>query len=175
MRIAKTFTIATEAVSLHPIVFEELTEDSSIFTWPSAELLSAYLAANPDVVSGKHCVELGAGTGLVSMVAALCKAAHVTITDRPGEDTLYELLQAAVSANEVQSTCSLQSLSWDEAVPVDLVCDVLLGADVFYNTEDFEALVQIISVVLVRNPRAVALIAYQERRSVPSMHLLFSS
>ena len=49
--------------------------------WDAAILLSEYLAKNPELVRGKHVLELGAGHALVSVVCARFGARKVTATD----------------------------------------------------------------------------------------------
>ena len=43
--------------------------------WESAEVLSNYLIAHPEIVRNKNVLELGAGTGLCSIVAS-----HLMVT-----------------------------------------------------------------------------------------------
>jgi len=71
------------------------------FTWPAARVLAAALwAGRSDLVEGKCVVELGAGTGLGGIVAALAGARSVTLSDRDHKRTL-----AALAAN-----CALNGL-----------------------------------------------------------------
>ncbi|KAH8063798.1 methyltransferase [Aureococcus anophagefferens] len=49
--------------------------------WECSEVLSAYLAARPELCRGRRVLELGAGCGLCSMVASLGGAARVVATD----------------------------------------------------------------------------------------------
>lgn len=64
-------------------------------TWPAARVLAGALWAERAVLlSGKSVLELGAGTGLVGIAAALGGARRVTLTDLPHAPTL-----AALEAN----------------------------------------------------------------------------
>lgn len=47
--------------------------DVGFLMWPSAVVLSRYLASNPEEVIGKNVLELGAGCGLAGLVAAQIK------------------------------------------------------------------------------------------------------
>lgn len=49
-----------------------------------------YLIENPTIVIGKHVCELGAGTGLVGLVAAALGATDVRLTDVPPIVSLLE-------------------------------------------------------------------------------------
>lgn len=51
-------------------VFEYFSEQETIFTWPSALLLAAFLWSRRAMCEGNTFLELGAGNGLPSMVAA---------------------------------------------------------------------------------------------------------
>jgi len=44
-----------------------------------AEVLATYIEQHPDVVNGKQVIELGAGSGLVGMVAALLGTYHLFV------------------------------------------------------------------------------------------------
>ncbi len=43
--------------------------------------MSRYLALNPQIVEGKHVLELGSGTGIVGLTALKHCGARVTFTD----------------------------------------------------------------------------------------------
>jgi predicted nicotinamide N-methyase len=62
------------------------------YTWPAALTLSRALWRHrATLVRGRHLLELGAGTGLVGIGAALAGAASVTLTDRAHGPTLRAL------------------------------------------------------------------------------------
>src|SRR5687768_16683552 len=54
--------------------------------WPAAQILALYLGTLPSSTLGPQTkvIELGAGTGLVGIVAAALGSAHVVATDVPG-------------------------------------------------------------------------------------------
>ena len=56
--------------------------------WPAAALLSRHLDAQPELVRGKHVLELGAGAALPSLYASLLGASAVLVTDWPDERML---------------------------------------------------------------------------------------
>ncbi|KAK6740191.1 hypothetical protein RB195_008577 [Necator americanus] len=108
--------------------------------WDSAIVLSEYLVRN-DVVRGRRVLELGAGTGLPSIVAAKLFARHVTATDQP---MALPLLNKNIKSNLGQdqlSAVTVLPLDWTN-VPAgeQLTFDVILGADLVYNERVFEDL-----------------------------------
>jgi predicted nicotinamide N-methyase len=52
-------------------------------------------------LQGKSCLELGAGTGLVSIVAWLLGATHVLATDLPGPHTEHVQKNTGVNARRI--------------------------------------------------------------------------
>jgi hypothetical protein len=51
-------------------VIECLDSEETMFTWPSAYVLGAYLACFPEKCSGMTFLEIGCGTAVPSIVAA---------------------------------------------------------------------------------------------------------
>ncbi|ETN72809.1 hypothetical protein NECAME_04416 [Necator americanus] len=105
-----------------------------------AIVLSEYLVRN-DVVRGRRVLELGAGTGLPSIVAAKLFARHVTATDQP---IALPLLSKNIKSNLGQdqlSAVTVLPLDWTNAPAGEqLAFDVILGADLVYNERVFEDL-----------------------------------
>lgn len=111
--------------------------------WDAAVVLSLYLELGQVEVRGKAAIELGAGTGLVGIVAALL-GAQVTITDRkPALELLSTNVQANVPAN-LQSAVSVSELSWGsglEHYPAGGY-HLVLGADIVYLEDTFLSLLR---------------------------------
>ncbi|XP_021255383.1 protein N-lysine methyltransferase METTL21A isoform X2 [Numida meleagris] len=91
----------------------------------------------------RSVIELGAGTGLLGIVATLL-GAHVTITDR---EPALEFLESNVWANlpsELHPRAVVKELTWGK----DLgnfspgAFDFILGADIIYLEETFAELLQ---------------------------------
>jgi methylase of polypeptide subunit release factors len=51
--------------------------------WDGGLILSEYLSQHPEIVRGKRCLEVGAGTGVVGITVACLGCAHVELTDLP--------------------------------------------------------------------------------------------
>ncbi|XP_055967520.1 protein N-lysine methyltransferase METTL21A isoform X1 [Sorex fumeus] len=111
--------------------------------WDAAVVLATYLETGAVELQGRSAVELGAGTGLVGIVAALL-GAHVTITDRK---VALEFLKSNVQANlplPIQARAIVKELTWGQNLgsfpPGEF--DLILGADIIYLEETFADLLQ---------------------------------
>lgn len=111
--------------------------------WDAAVVLATYLETGAVELRGRSAVELGAGTGLVGIVAALL-GAQVTITDRK---VALEFLKSNVEANlplHVQPRAVVKELTWGQDLgsfpPGEF--DLILGADIIYLEETFADLLQ---------------------------------
>eukprot|EP01006_Ploeotia_vitrea_P057205 TRINITY_DN68160_c2_g1_i1.p1 TRINITY_DN68160_c2_g1~~TRINITY_DN68160_c2_g1_i1.p1 ORF type:complete len:253 (-),score=21.65 TRINITY_DN68160_c2_g1_i1:402-1160(-) len=129
-----------EAVAL----LEDETDATNDYTgqvvWNGCEFLCQYLIKHKELVHNRTVVELGAGTGLVSCVAALCcEAASVMVTD--GNETTLDLLRQNVDSciTEHATPSSLDRVHIKKYLWGDAVEDwcppetsVVLAADVLY-------------------------------------------
>lgn len=111
--------------------------------WDAAVVLSAYLEMGAVELQGHTALELGAGTGLVGIVAALL-GAHVTITDRK---VALDFLKANVEANlppDIQPRAVIKELTWGQNLGLfpPGEWDLILGADIVYLEETFEDLLR---------------------------------
>ncbi|MFL5926154.1 MAG: class I SAM-dependent methyltransferase [Gaiellaceae bacterium] len=97
--------------------------------WPAARALAAALPEVP----GLRVIELGAGLGVPSLVAA-ARGAHVTATD--WSQDAVELLRENAARNELQ----LAVERWDWRAPRADRFDVALAADVLYEHRNVEPL-----------------------------------
>lgn len=111
--------------------------------WDAAVVLCTFLELGSIALEGSSVVELGAGTGLVGIVAALL-GAKVTITDR---EPAVEFLESNVQANlplDFQARTKVTELTWGESL--DRFerggYDLVLGADIVYLEETFPDLLK---------------------------------
>ncbi|XP_004680335.1 PREDICTED: putative methyltransferase-like protein 21E pseudogene [Condylura cristata] len=122
----------------HDIRITEATDCYGAVVWPSALVLCYFLETNTKQYNmvDKNVIEIGAGTGLVSIVASLL-GAQVTATDLP---ELLGNLQYNISRN-TKSRCKhlpqVKELSWgialDQRFPrAANSFDYVLAADVVY-------------------------------------------
>ncbi|KAM3857205.1 protein N-lysine methyltransferase METTL21A [Diretmus argenteus] len=111
--------------------------------WDAAVVMCMYLELGQVELKGKTVIELGAGTGLVGIVAALL-GATVTITDR---EPALEFLAANVKANlpaDRQGSVVVSELAWGEGLeryPAGGF-DLVLGADIVYLEDTFVPLLR---------------------------------
>ncbi|NXL57813.1 MT21A methyltransferase, partial [Chordeiles acutipennis] len=126
--------------------------------WDAAVVLCAYLEIGGIDLRDRPVIELGAGTGLLGIVATLLGkgffdclfkaiyscSARVTITDRAAA---LEFLEANVEANlpsELRPRAVVKELTWgkdlDNFPPGAF--DFILGADIVYLEETFAELLQ---------------------------------
>uniref|UniRef100_A0A672GXK0 Si:ch73-244f7.3 n=1 Tax=Salarias fasciatus TaxID=181472 RepID=A0A672GXK0_SALFA len=128
------------------ILIHESIDSYGAVMWPAALALCSFLENNRHTVDleGKEVLELGAGTGLVTIVASLLGAA-VTATDLP--DVLSNL-RANVMRNtrgRCRHTPRMEVLSWgydlERTHPSSVYrYDYVLAADVVYHHDYLDEL-----------------------------------
>lgn len=108
--------------------------------WDAAIVLGQYLEKRKPLIQNKTVIELGAGTGLVGMVAALL-GGNVIITDR---QKALKYINTNVENNaDVLSKLHIKvaDLTWGQSISdFEAPYDVILGADIIYLEETFEEL-----------------------------------
>ncbi|POS76005.1 hypothetical protein DHEL01_v205607 [Diaporthe helianthi] len=148
-------------------------------TWEAALHLGQYLSINGHLVAGKRVLELGAGTGYLSILCAKLGAAHVTSSD--GSEEVVEKLADSFILNGLQWDHSVSSsarlrpklLKWGHALvgteepgwngghKVDLV----IGADVTYDQKVIPFLVSTLSELVDLGPDTEILISATQRNA----------
>ncbi|KAM6180421.1 protein-lysine methyltransferase METTL21E-like [Erethizon dorsatum] len=122
----------------HEIRIAEATDCYGAVVWPSALVLCYFLETNAKQYNmvDKNVIEIGAGTGLVSIVASLL-GAYVTATDLP---ELLGNLEYNISRNtkmKCKHLPQVKELSWGVALEENFPrssnnFDYILAADVVY-------------------------------------------
>ncbi|TIA67973.1 hypothetical protein D6C83_01746, partial [Aureobasidium pullulans] len=114
-------------------------------------LLSSYLISTPELIAsikGKRVIELGAGTGLLSILCAShLGASQVVATD--GDEGVVQALHENAAFNDVKDAMDIGVLWWGRALKGSWMfekdpsfsCDLVLGADVTYDKAVIPALV----------------------------------
>ncbi|XP_078688402.1 uncharacterized protein LOC144920234 isoform X2 [Branchiostoma floridae x Branchiostoma belcheri] len=141
--------------------------------WPSARILSMYLAAHPEVLaSAETILELGSGSGLVGIAAAkLCgQPGKVVMTDH--NENVLELLQENIDSNfeEGEERPSCEFLDWCMGVERFKkrygTFDVVLGADIVYSERTIMPMLSTARTLLAEKPSSVFLLVYVGRLKV---------
>lgn len=149
-------------------------------TWEAALHLGQYLSINSHLVAGKRVLELGAGTGYLSILCAkMLGAAHVTSSD--GSEEVVEKLGDNFSLNGLEWDYNVSSstrlrpklLKWGHALvgteepewnggqKVDLV----IGADVTYDQKVIPFLVSTLHELVELDPDTEILISATQRNT----------
>lgn len=97
------------------------------YHWNGGVALARYLLDNPGLVAGRRVLDLGAGSGIVGIAAAMAGATDVLAADIDDLAITAVELNAALNRVSVRTVC--RDLL-DEAAPD---ADVVLAADLFYD------------------------------------------
>jgi predicted nicotinamide N-methyase len=108
--------------------------------WPAAIALAEYLLQRPNVVKDKKVVELGAGLGLPSLVAARVSG-RVLCTDHSPE--AVEFARASANYNGL-SNLQTAVLDWNH-LPKDLEAEIVLLSDINYDPAAFTILLDLVN------------------------------
>lgn len=95
--------------------------------WPGGQALARHLLDQPHVVAGRSVLDLGAGSGLVAVAAALAGAAQVTASD------VDLFAQAAVAVNAAVNGVAPVVVLGDVLGEAPPGVDVVLAGDVCYD------------------------------------------
>ncbi|KAG5983861.1 hypothetical protein E4U55_006924 [Claviceps digitariae] len=143
-------------------------------TWEAALHMGQYLCQNPSLVKGKHVLELGAGTGYLSIVCVKhLQAAHAIASD--GSADVINNLPENLSLNGLQefsgvtpmelewghSLVGSEGENWDNGLPVDIV----LGADITYDRRVIPALIATLLDLFTLYPAVQVYISATERNA----------
>lgn len=135
---------------------------------PSTSPLSPFLSSpSPRRL---RILELGSGTGLVGITAALTLSADVTVTDLP--HVLPNLEFNARANSDVLArhggSVEVAALSWGEVEQMEGLIgreyDLVLGSDVVYHDHLYDPLLRTLGFFLVRGPRRTVFVMAHLRR-----------
>ncbi|HEY2011467.1 MAG TPA: 50S ribosomal protein L11 methyltransferase [Rhizomicrobium sp.] len=123
--------LATEVVPLWRATEEELAKIGVpppywAFAWAGGQALARYVMDNPQLVAGKHVLDIGAGSGLVAIAAAKAGAASVLAAD------IDAFSCAAVRLNAEANHCAV-TVTQDDLIGAANEWDVILVGDLFYE------------------------------------------
>lgn len=97
------------------------------FAWAGGQALARYLLDNPQICRQRAVVDLGAGSGLTAIAAAICQARSVLAADI--DAVALAACDLNATANEVHLEITRDDLLAAPPAPVDVV----LVGDLFYE------------------------------------------
>jgi predicted nicotinamide N-methyase len=99
------------------------------FAWAGGQALARYLLDHRSAVAGQRVLDLGSGSGLVAIAAAMAGAAHVDAND------VDPLALATISMNAAANGAAIHPLAEDVIgnESYDRSWDIILAGDVFYE------------------------------------------
>lgn len=130
-----TFSLANRSFRIHQ---DRKIAETGGMVWDASIILAEYLSLHPELVSGRRCLELGAGLGLAGIVAASL-GGRVAITDV--QDYL-PILRENAAANppppEGGGEISVTEYQWGKLTKEledKLPFEVVFGSDIIYNPD----------------------------------------
>ena len=128
-----TLRVAEDVVALWEALEQEHTGPGTeppfwAAAWPGGQALARYVLDHPDVVAGRTVLDLGAGSGLVSVAAAISGASRVIASE------VDPYGRAAIAVNAEENSVGPVSVTGDllDEEP-DPDVEVVLAGDVCYD------------------------------------------
>ena len=123
--------LATEVVALWRATEEELAEIGVpppywAFAWAGGQALARYVLDHPQLIAGKRVMDIGAGSGLVAIAAAMAGASSVLAAD------IDSFSCAAIHLNAAANQCSV-TVTQDDMIGTAGSWDIILVGDLFYE------------------------------------------
>ncbi len=97
------------------------------FAWAGGQALARYILDNPELVRGKHIIDIASGSGLVAIAAMKAGAASVLAAD------IDHFAVAAIAINAELNHVQLGITSVDLLKAAPPLVDILLVGDLFYE------------------------------------------
>ncbi|EXJ54182.1 hypothetical protein A1O7_09519 [Cladophialophora yegresii CBS 114405] len=143
--------------------------------WNAGQVVATYLEDHArQLVQNKSILELGAGSGLPSLVAALLGARKVVVTDYPDQELVdnlrYNIEHCSTLNNK--STIVAEGYLWGSAPdslkshinPGPEGFDLLILADILFNHSEHTKLLRTVRECLKRSSESVALVFFTPYR-----------
>lgn len=150
-------------------------------TWEAALHLGQYLCTHPSLVHSRRVLELGAGTGYLSVLCAKHLGANYVVTSDGSDDVVANLADSLfVNGLQGAGRISIMNLKWghalvgteEEAWNAGREVDLVLGADITYDKRLIPPLVATLEELLALFPGVQILISATERNRDTFQHFL---
>ena len=99
------------------------------FAWAGGQALARYVLDHPEIIKGKHVLDLASGSGLVGIAAMKAGAACVLAAD------IDAFALAAIAINAEANGCEITSTGADLLNSAPQNFDVILVGDLFYEQQ----------------------------------------
>mmetsp|Transcript_22041 Transcript_22041/g.32564 ORF Transcript_22041/g.32564 Transcript_22041/m.32564 type:complete len:271 (+) Transcript_22041:364-1176(+) len=153
----------------------EGTYGTGATVWPASIVLVKYLELHPEKLQDRTVIDLGAGTGVTSLAAAILGAKRVVCTD--GVDTVVKLARSNVSKACIQleendckgkfDSIEVQEYFWGSGCIPDKFDTILVADCVLPKLYPIAPLVDALDELM--KPDAIAILSY-EHRHFPDYH-----
>jgi len=97
--------------------------------WVGGQALARYLLDHPDRVAGRHLVDVGSGSGLVAIAAAMAGAGSVTACD------LDPLARVAIAMNAATNHATVEIDPADPLTTTAMDADIVVAGDLWYERQ----------------------------------------
>lgn len=137
-------------------------QEYGMFVWPCSIVLAEYVWQHRSRFFGANVLELGAGTSLPGLVA-MKLGSNVTLTDDLSRPEVLANMRKVSQLNNLK--CEVVGLTWglwDHQV-FNLHPNIILGADVLYDTSAFDDLFATVTFLLQNSPGSVFMTTYHNR------------
>lgn len=139
------------------------------YLWNAAPTLSHFLEKHTELVAGKNVLELGAASGLPSIVCDKLGAKRVVSTDYPDPDLMQNLAHNLTQNGCVSPRTVAQGYIWGSDVAPLLAhaqdgFDLILMSDLIFNHQAHPALLDTVDQCLAARPGAQVLVFFSHHR-----------
>ncbi|KAF1317457.1 hypothetical protein FI667_g14795, partial [Globisporangium splendens] len=150
---------------LHDTESHDDTTHYGLFIWPSAMVLAHFVARRrARVVANKVVMEIGCGTGLPGILAAICgKPKAVYLTDRSDAIDIQRNVEVNIRINGIQDVASFLPLDWGQVTGNEHLFDFWWRLDTFPSRVDFENVIATVALIFRCNPKCKLYVTYQLR------------
>jgi predicted nicotinamide N-methyase len=141
--------------------------------WPASYMLVHYLMAKRSELANESLLEVGSGTGITGLVAALCSKS-VIVTDY--NDIVLDLLDHNARVNAIPGTkCVCKKLDWTVEESRKTFephsFNIIIGSDVVYWHNMITPLLETVDYLLSKDQGAHFILAFKHRAANTEAYL----